>query len=633
MRKKKRLHEPWIGDAESYPNFFCCTLLALRTEETKVFVIDNNRNDREELIKGFKDIYFIGFNNKGYDNLVINYIMANPKITSEDIFIFSDTIIKEQRKDNFKEYYLRYGKFMSNPDYKYIDLMRMLFSKKLRVSLKELECSLNFKNVEELPYPIGSTLTEEQKRRVIEYNYNDCEATKLVAQKSLPDIKLRKWTHQNFGVEGYSLDGVNLGVKILEKKLSEKLGNNDFLKTSTKRKNVRIGEIIYPFIKFDTPEFKEVLKQYRHLELYKYYDKKLQKEKWTPFKYEALIGPYLYKFGLGGLHFETQNKAWFSNDEYEVLSIDVASYYPSQIEQYPKNCKPAHLPDEFVDVYVEVKNERLRAKAAGDEIKSDTYKLSINGAFGNLSNEHSWLCDHRALATITVNGQLMLAMLCEKLWRAGIILIDVNTDGVYVYLHKSKRDIFNEIVTWWQEVTKMVLEEVRFESMFFITTGDYFGTYYKKGKLALKEKGVFITDLRLGKGMEFPIIYKAIKEYFLNKVDFSEYIRGCNNILDFCSYKKLRKDYTCFWKNVPQQRVNRFYASRTGAHLFKRKYNEERKKYEVSHVLKDSPVILLNRLDEQEISKRDINYPYYISTARKIIVSLEGDKGQMSLFK
>lgn len=632
MSKKKILHEPWIGDVESYPNFFCCTLLSLRTDQSKLYVIDDKRNDREGLIQAFKNIYFIGFNNKGYDNLVINYITSKPDVTSQDIFRFSDNVIRAQRQLSHREYYINYGKYMYCEDYKYIDLLRMLFSKKLRVSLKELECSLNFKNVEELPYPIGATLTEEQKQKVIEYNYNDCEATKAVAKKSQPDIKLRKWTAKNFGVDGYSLDGVNLGVKILEKKLADKLGNDDFAKTNTKRTKIQIKDIIYPFIKFDTPEFNEVLKRYRDFVTYKYYDKKLKKERWKPFKYEPLIGPYMYKFGLGGLHFETENRAWFSNDEYEVLSIDVASYYPSQVEQYPEYCKPEHLPDEFVEVYVDVKNERLKAKAEGDEIKSDTYKLSINGAFGNMSNEFSWLCDHKALSAITVNGQLMLAMLCEKLWKQNITIIDANTDGIYVYLHKSKKEIFAKILKWWQEVTKMVLEEQKFEAMFFLTTADYFGTYYKKDKLAVKEKGVFITTPRLGKGMEFPIIYKAVKDYFMNGIDFSKYIKEHDNILDFCSYKKLRKDYTCFWKNEKQQRVNRFYASRSGAHLYKRKYNDEKNKYETSHVLKDSPVIILNKLDEKPIDSRDINYPFYLYQTRKIITSFEENKGQMSLW-
>lgn len=629
----RKAFKPWIFDTESYANFWCCTFLSLKDDEFKVFVIDDERNDAEEMTRFIQSgLYLIGYNSKSYDNFVINFIMRHPESTAQDIFQFQTAIINAQNGD-LGLFHRQFGIYANNNSYKYIDLMRMLFSKKLRVSLKELECSLNFKNVEELPYPIGATLDAEQKRRVIEYNFNDCEATKEVAKKSLDAIKLRKWTQHHFGVDGFSLDGVNLGVKILERKLSEKLGNSDFTKKNTNRKFVAVKSVIYPFIKFETKEFNEVLKYFQGLKCFKYFDKEQNKEKWNKVSKDFLIGPYLYKYGIGGLHFGTLNKSWISNDEYEVLSVDVASYYPSQIEEYPESCIPEHLPKkEFKEVYVDIKTERLKAKAEGDDIKNDTYKLSINGAFGNLANEYSWLCDQKALMSITINGQLMLSMLCERLWLNNIIIIDANTDGIYLYLHKSQKEKFKEICSWWQELTRMVLEETRFESMYFLTTADYFGTYYKKGKLDVKEKGCFITKPRLGKGMEFPIIYEAVKEYFLNKKDFSTHIKECNDILKFCSYKKLKKAYTCYWKGEKQQKVNRFYASRAGAHLYKKKWSEKRQKTETSHILKDSPVILLNKLDNKAISERNINYPFYLSAARAIVISFEGDKGQQSLF-
>lgn len=625
-------YEPYIYDIESYGNFFCCTFLPLRSDKSKLFIIDDKRSDATQLIQAVKKKYLIGYNNKSYDNIVINYIIKNPNVTAEQIFAFQSEVIALQNKGNQKDFYIKFGHYIYNDDYKSIDLMRMLFSKKLRVGLKELECSLNFKNVEELPYPIGSILTEEQKNRVAQYNLNDCEATKEVANKSLKDIKLRKWTEERFGVDCYSLDGVNLGVKILERKLAEKLGNSDFTKTNTNRKTVDVKDVIYPFIKFETPEFNEVLKTFNNLKCYKYFDKKLNKLRWNKIKYEPQIGDYKFKYGIGGLHFETRTKSWHSSNDYEVLSVDVSSYYPRQVKEYPEYTKPEHLPDEFVDVYLEIMDERLKAKEAGDDTKSETYKLSINGAFGNLSNEHSWLCDQKALMAITVNGQLMLSMLCERLMQKKITLIDVNTDGIYLYLHKDQKEEFKEICEEWQKTTKMILEETRFESMYFLKTSDYFGTYYKKGKLEIKEKGSFITVPRLGKGMEFPIIYKAVKEYFLNKKDFTQYIRDHDSILDFCSYKKLSKKFECFWKGEKQQRVNRFYASRTGAHIYARTWNEEKSKFSVRHILGDSPVLLLNKLDDKSIKERSLNYAFYLSKTREIITQMDGDKNQLTLF-
>ena len=118
------------------------------------------------------------------------------------------------------------------------------------------------------------------------------------------------------------------------------------------------------------------MSKYQKLRIYKYFDKKENKDKWTKFSYEPEIKNNIFKYGLGGLHFDTKCKSWYSNDEYDVLSIDVASFYPAQVREFGKvyNCKPQHLPDEFVDVYVEIINERLKAKAEGDDIKNETYK-------------------------------------------------------------------------------------------------------------------------------------------------------------------------------------------------------------------------------------------------------------------
>lgn len=309
------------------------------------------------------------------------------------------------------------------------------------------------------------------------------------------------------------------------------------------------------------------------------------------------------------------------------------------MEVYPNYCKPAHLPDEFIEVYVDIKNERIKAKNEGDDIKNETYKLSINGAFGNMAQEHSWLYDVQALLAITINGQLMLSMLCEALMLENIELIDVNTDGIYVNLRKDQREKFDEILTWWQELTQMPLEESKFESMYFLTTADYFGTTLKKDKktgemkVDVKEKGSFITKVRLGKGMEFPIIYEAIKKHYLEGIPFDQTIKNETDILKFCSYKKLQKKYECFWKGVKQQRVNRYYASREGAHLYRRKRVEAKEITQVENLLKESPVMLLNRLDEKPISERGINYPFYLSKAREIVNNLDITKGQISLFK
>ena len=68
---------------------------------------------------------------------------------------------------------------------------------------------------------------------------------------------------------------------------------------------------------------------------------------------------------------------------------------------------------------------------------SDTFKLSLNGTYGNLINEYSWLYDPKAAMKITMNGQLMLAMLSERLTDAGMRVDSVNTDGITAIVKKK----------------------------------------------------------------------------------------------------------------------------------------------------------------------------------------------------
>lgn len=624
----KSNREVYVFDWETYPNFACVSFISHDKDLVKTFVIDENINDKKKIEQFVKDKILVGYNSKTFDNILTNHVIKKKKISCEDLYDITQKIIGGQKGDDLY-LYNEFKDYIEPTTYGSIDLMRLLFSKKLRVGLKELECSLHHDNVEELPYPFDSNLTEYQKSRVISYNINDCRATKKVLTRSIEAIQLRKWMKKEYGIDGYSTDGVNAGVKIIEILYEKEIGNNNFKKENTNRDYVAIKDCIIPIIKFETKEFQDVLDAYKkHIWYNKDYDEDLGED--SKLKLEPVINGFKFKFSLGGLHGETKPGIWESNDEYEVISIDVESYYPSMILSWL--FIPEHLSKKvFHKVYAGIKVERLEAKSKGDDLKNNTLKLSLNGLYGMLGNKYSWLFDHKARLQICVNGQLMLAMLIEKLFKEGVQLIDANTDGIYVYLHRSKREIFNKIIKEWEEVTRMKMEETVFIKMWFQNTSDYFGTYLKKGKVDLKEKGMFLSKTQLGKGMEFPIIATAVKNYFLQGISYSDTILKHDNILDFISYKKLNKKFECYHNNEKVQRINRFYACKSGAYLFKKGYNDAGVA-QVSNILKDSPVTILNKLDELDMKDRNINYSFYMKKAREIIWDIEKDLKEQSLF-
>lgn len=415
----------WLYDVENYSNFFCVTFYSNDSDEYYTFIIDKFNNDRSKILSFIRERkILVGYNSKTYDDVILNYIIANPKCTCLDLYNLGQKIIALQKRDD-GSFYKELRQYLHSDKYFGIDLMRLLFSRKLRVSLKELECSLNFHNVEELPYAFDSTLSEEQKKKIASYNVNDCKATKLVLEKSMEALKLRKWMNKEYGIDAYSLDGVNAGVRILEVLYEKEVGNNAFRNERTFREWVDIKDIILPIVKFDTPEFNKVLNVYKNHRWYsKHFDEQLFVD--SKLKFEPVINNFRFKYSLGGLHGDTKGGFWESNDDYEILSVDVDGYYPSMMVKY--GFFPGHLNMEVLrDIFIRIGIRRDEAKKAGETVVSETLKLSRNGVFGNLGQKFSWLFDHKARLQICVNGQLMLSMLVEKFFQEGITLIDVNT--------------------------------------------------------------------------------------------------------------------------------------------------------------------------------------------------------------
>lgn len=253
---------------------------------------------------------------------------------------------------------------------------------------------------------------------------------------------------------------------------------------------------------------------------------------------------------------------------------------------------------------------------------SDTYKLALNGEYGNLINPYSWLYDPQAAMGITLNGQLFLSMLSERLTDAGIKVDSLNTDGITCLIPKSKIDVYNNICKEWQELTGLELEFNEYKKVIRRDVNTYFAQF-TNGKV--KEKGDFLTKPVLGKGYDKPIISIALKEYFINNIPVEKTIKEHNNIYDFCMMQKVDKKFKVFWNGKQQQRINRYYVSNNGAYLYKQKPGGN-----LENMLKGFGVTVFNKFEKKEMKDYNINYNYYIAEAKKLIHEIEPN--QLSLF-
>lgn len=640
----------YVYDVEVFPNVFHCTVKNTETGELHKFEISCRRNQLDELVEFFHtvntkytfgDLYttdikldtnilFCGYNNLHYDNAIINYIIDCYNIMKykgyrdicRSVFNLSKVITTSSEDDNSA---WRKWKYMICFDS--FDILTMLYSNKLRVGLKEIQVTMQYKNVQEFVADWQADLPENQIDSMIDYNINDVNSTEELLNRCKKDIDLRIAIEDEYRVRVLSKDGVNIGMKILTQKYLEKTGQTwwDIKDLRSPMSVIPLNSVILPFIKYDSPILTRVLNDMKSQIVSpgrKGYENK--------FVFEGLQ----YSVGVGGIHSVNKPEIIIPKEDEMLIDIDVASLYPSMLIEY--EFYPKHLGPEFLEVYKQIKDERIEAKHNGNKVKNETLKLALNGLSGNLQNEHNFCYSPFAVMQIRINGQLLLLMLAEKLTQLGCRIVQANTDGLFVLLKKDVYSKVNNVCREWEQLTRLTLEEERFKAMYQYAINDYFAITEDD---KVKEKGMFITTVKLGKGLTPKIIPKAVINFFKNGVSVEETIKGCQDIRDFLMSEKTGKQWHVEYNNKEQQRTNRFYASTNGAYLWKWK-EKDTNRFDISipcptekqyqNMLTASGVTLLNYLDDKPIEERKINYRYYIMEAYKIIRELK--PLQMSLW-
>lgn len=681
----------FVFDIEVFQNIFHCSVKDTETNTIYKFEISERKNQLRELVKFFKqvnkyitwgeyytttrqiesNIIFCGYNNLHYDNPIINYIIEyedtlmnhNVFTICSSIFNLSKTITtsKEDNIDAWKhwKYQIWFDTF---------DILTMLYSNKLRVGLKEIQVTMQYPNVQEFVCDWTKPLPLEDFDSMIDYNINDIESTSELLNRCKDAVDLRIAIEDEYGVRVLSKDGVNIGMKILTQKYLEKTGLTwwDIEGLRSPMDYIPLKDVILPFIKYDSTILNRVLEDMKD---------QIVSPGRKGYENNFVFAGLRYTVGVGGIHSKNDPEIIIPKEDEMLIDIDVASLYPSMLIEY--GFYPKHLGPEFLEVYSQIKNERIEAKHNGDKVKNETLKLALNGLSGNLQNEHNFCYSPEAVMKIRINGQLLLLMLAEKLTQVGCRIIQANTDGLFVLLKKDNYQQVNTICRNWEQLTKLTLEEERFEAMYQYAINDYIAvtTLYpdmKKRFLSgetiirkstkkpytcieeiqedfIKTKGMFITKVLLGKGLSAKIIPEAIIKYFVDGIPVEQTIKECKDIKKFLMSEKTGKQWHVEYMNGEQQRTNRFYASTNGGYLWKwkdtghkegeiitytepyvgeHKYKASARQYQ--NMLTASGVTLLNKFDDKPIEERKINYRYYLREALKIIEELQ--PRQLELF-
>lgn len=686
----------WIYDIETYPNCFLFCAVYSNGKGISVFEISDRKNEIEDLLIFLRKVKqhnhrLVGFNNVNFDYPVVHYILNVAReakknkqpitITAKEIYDVAMETINSMRDGGF-------GSSVRSEDViiPQVDLFKIhhFDNKAKSTSLKMLEFNMRSDNIEDLPFPVGKTLNNEEKMELIHYNKHDVIQTLKFYYESLPAIKFRADLTKKYGFDCTNYNDTKIGKEYFINRLESQIPGSCYKMVGrqrklnqTKRDRIIVGDILFPYLKFNRPEFKAihswfadqtitetkgVFSDIRECDLgdvsqfceMKTKRKKLTQEptpeeraqflienpkSWIEEKelkakkgaksywlchnivetMNIVVDGFRFDFGTGGIHGSVESQIVKSNDEYEIIDADVSSMYPNIA--IANRVYPAHLSVKFCDIYEDVYKERKKYGKATPE--NGVMKLALNGVYGDSNNQYSPFFDPQYTMTITINGQLSLCLLSERLMEIeGLSIIQVNTDGVTVKLPRDKRKEYDVICDKWQKDVGLSLEFAFYESMYIRDVNNYIALYID-GKL--KRKGAYeYENLGWHQNQSSLVIPMAAEYELLGRGSAEDFIRQHKNKWDFMLRTKVpRSSRLVMVKDdieYEQQNICRYYACASGGKLVKiMPPLEEGKDWRRLSIDADWNVKTCNDIND---FVWDLDYRYYIQEAKKLIEPL-----------
>ena len=485
------------------------------------------------------------------------------------------------------------------------------------------------KKLRDLPFHHSKKLTKTQVTQVVSYNKYDVEVTDILFSMSKDKIELRKVLFDKYKkFDFFSKGDVSLGADTFLIDLSSEMKINvqDLERMRTYHSEIAIKNVIIHdrINTIKAPEFLEVINKYNNIVL------KANAENLIELKgvleHELVFNNIVFKYGLGGLHASVKNKLLIADENHFILDIDVKSFYPNQA--IVNNLFPKHLSKIFIKLYKELYSRRESIPKS--DLMNLALKLALNAIFGKSNSKYSYLFDTAFTLGITINGQLQLSSLAEQLTRCAK-LIQVNTDGITLLVHKDKLELVDKVITWWQKKTELVLEKAEYKLMAIADVNNYLaittsGKVKRKGKFAMYEDYINTEDYH--KNPSSTIIGKALSEYYVNNIPVSSTVYSEEDIFEFLAGVKKKSNFEFLVSKANTKgyvelkkitdRVLRYYHSIEGSTIYK-----VTDKIGFTTLSKDETLTVLQNVSNTSVTKyTDLNKDWYIEEAQKIIDSL-----------
>lgn len=661
-----------VYDVETLPNVFTLTAEMLHSDVASTWEISHYRDDRQQLIAWFRHLEetqtpMISFNGVHFDYPIIHFIYCNPHATVEQIYAKAQAIIGNHM-DRFGHVIWDRDRFAPQ-----IDLFKIhhFDNKAKTTTLKALQINMRSERVVDSPLPFNvAVAAPDVDQHLIPYNCHDVKETKRFAHFSMPAIQFRIGLIPQFGVEVLNYNDTKIGEKMLEQRLGDDVcydrSNGRKEKRQTPRYRIALNDIIFPYIRFNNPEFQRVLDfmkaQVLTPEDIDDPDSPI-KTKGVFTDLHAHVGGLDFHFGTGGVHASVSSQRFEAGNGWIIRDIDVEGLYPNIA--IVNRLAPEHLGEAFIAEYAKIPDERKLHKKG--TYQNAALKLAANGAWGKSNSKFSVFYDPRYAMTIPINGQLMICMLAEWLLTVPTIqIIQANTDGITYRIHETMEPHAVEICRQWQQYTCLKLEDADYSRMWIRDVNNYVAED-TKGKL--KQKGAYWHPDPLNyadsisqasppcwyKDLGNIVSTKAAIAAMVHGVDPETFIRAHTDPFDFMCRIKVDRASKLMLGGQPIQPTTRYYVANQGAPMAKisppagplgaykrrngvteaeyqrrmRETNGEwcetvctknKSRYEERNTAIQAGWMIAECNDARSFRFDNVNYAFYVAEARKLII-------------
>ena len=683
----------WVYDIETYPNCFTFTAICADNSRTHVYECSSRKNDVSQLFEFLDMLHdkkhrMVGFNNKGFDYPVLHELL---EVRAKAVTVSGKAVAKKAYKvaQDLISVQAEHNNARLKEHIKQIDLFKIHhFDNKARAtSLKMIEFNMKSDSIEDLPFPVGTELTDSEIDVLLKYNMHDVVKTLDFYNISLNLIRFRDELSKKYKRDFTNHNDTKIGKDYFIMQLEKTMPDSCYKKDSTgkkvinqtKRPLIAIKDCLFSYYDFQRPEFKAIFEWFKkqtitetkgvfsdiaedklervamfadmnimrkkfkteqideELAVFKaaypagWIDKvelKAKKKGQPVYSYwycwheaetlNVMVDGFRFDFGTGGIHGSLSSCIVAESDTHQLIDADVSSMYPNIA--IANRVYPEHLTDRFCDIYKDVYEQRKSYPKASAE--NAMLKLALNGVYGDSNNQYSPFYDPQYTMTITINGQLSLCLLAEKLLTIeGLSLVQVNTDGVTVLCPRNMMDRYNTICEAWQQQVGLQLEYANYSKMIIRDVNNYLA-FYTDGKV--KRKGAYQYEgLGWHQDQGGLVIPMAAEANMIYGTDIKDFVQNHKDMYNFMLRTKVPRNSKLMLvmddgTEIQQQNICRYYACKDGGKLVKImpaliEGGEDRR----LSIDSSWNVKTCNNIKD---FGNDIDYDYYIAEAEKLVV-------------